>query len=154
MSGTRRRRGKVDDAQGDEATMTTADTSGAVHPRSIWGDERGTDRVLVLRLLGEFDEQSGANLAERVAQALAERPSAVVLDLAEVDFLGSAALSALVDARRRADEAGIAMGLVATRRVTLLPLELTGLARVFPVFATMRAALAELGGRATGAMSA
>ena len=71
-----------------------------------------------------------------------------MLDLTEVDFIGSAALSVLVDARRRADEAGIAMALVATRRVTLLPLELTGLARVFPVFRTVREAIAELGGPA------
>lgn len=134
--------------------MTTADTSGAIQPRSIWAGERGTDRVVVVRLRGEFDEASGANLAERVAQALAERPNAVLLDLAEVDFFGSAALSVLVDVRRGADDAGIAIGLVATRRVILLPLELTGLARVFPVFTTVRAALAELGGHAPGALSA
>ena len=140
--------------------MTTADTSGALHPRSTWAGEHGAgragraDRVLVVRLCGEFDEEGGAAVAQRVAQALAERPEAVVLDLSEVDFFGSAALSVLVDARRRADEAGIVMGLVATRRVTLLPLELTGLARVFPVFTTVRAALAELGGNAEGALSA
>jgi anti-sigma B factor antagonist len=137
--------------------MTTADVTGGIRPVSTWaGGACGhdTDPVLVVHLLGEFDEESGANMAELVAQALAKRPDAVVLDLAKVDFLGSAALSVLVDARRRADEAGIAMGLVANRRVTLLPLELTGLARVFPVFRTMRDATAELGRKDTDALSA
>jgi hypothetical protein len=59
-----------------------------------------------------------------------------------------------VDARHRADVAGIALGLVATRRVTLLPLELTGLAWVFPVFPTVGEAMAELGGEGTDALSA
>ncbi|HEY4453582.1 MAG TPA: STAS domain-containing protein [Pseudonocardiaceae bacterium] len=135
--------------------MTTTDVTGGIHPRPTWAGERHDRyRVSVVRLLGEFDEQSGANLAERVAQALAERPRAMVLDLTEVDFIGSAALSALVVARRGADEAGIAMALVATRRVTLLPLELTGLARVFSVFPTVREAIAELGGHGPNALSA
>lgn len=108
----------------------------------------------MVRLLGEFDEQSGVNLAERVKQALAEGPHAVVLDLSEVDFIGSAALSALVDARREACEAGIAVALVATRRATLLPLELTGLTRVFSVFGSVREAVTELGGPGQDALSA
>lgn len=137
--------------------MTTTDAAGGIHPKSTWPGgwrEPGTDGVSVVRLLGEFDEEGCANMAERVAQALATRPLAVVLDLTEVDFIGSAALSALVDARRGADEAGITMALVATRRVTLLPLELTGLARVFPVFRTVRESIAELGGPGSNALSA
>lgn len=120
-------------------------------PKAIGGPRR---RVSVVRLLGELDEDSGPTTAQRIAQTLAERPRVMVLDLTEVDFVGSAALSMLVDARRRADESGIVMGLVATRRVTLLPLELTGLTRVFPVFSTVEEAGAELGGRGPNALSA
>jgi anti-anti-sigma factor len=146
--------------------MTTMDATGGFRPTSIWAGEargaaeagevveHGAGRVLVARLRGEFDERSGKNMADLVAQALARRPMAIVLDLAGVDFLGSAALSVLVDARHRAEEAGIAMGLVATRRVTLLPLELTGLAWVFPVYPTVRDAVSELGGEGLGALSA
>ncbi len=110
--------------------MTTARATGEIHLASTWTDHRtgrGGDRILVVHLHGEFDEATGVNMAELVRQALARRPSALVLDLTDVAFFGSAALSVLVDARRRADEAGIALGLVAVRRVTLLPLELTGL---------------------------
>jgi anti-sigma B factor antagonist len=137
--------------------MATTEAAGGIQPRSAWPGgwgERGVDSVSVVRVLGELDEENDANLAERVAQALAERPRALVLDLTEVDFIGSAALSALVEARREADEAGIAMALVATRRVTLLPLELTGLARVFSVFPTVREAVAELGGQGPDSLSA
>ncbi|HEV3356784.1 MAG TPA: STAS domain-containing protein [Pseudonocardiaceae bacterium] len=137
--------------------MTTADVTGGIHSTSTWTDHRtgrDGDCVLVVHLHGEFDEATGVNTAELVRQALAQRPAALVLDLTEVDFVGSAALSVLVDARRRADEAGIALGVVAARRVTLLPLELTGLTRVFAVFSTVRQALAELRGKDTGALSA
>jgi len=103
-----------------------------------------TDGVLVLHLVGEFDGASRSNMSELVAQALARRPSALVLDLTEVDFLGSAALSVLVDARRKADQHGVELGVVAARRVTLLPLELTGLTRIFPVFPSVRDALDRL----------
>jgi anti-anti-sigma factor len=146
--------------------MTMMDATGGFRPTSIRaGDaggvaeageviEHGAGRVLVVRLRGEFDERSGMDMADLVAQALARRPMVIVLDLAGVDFLGSAALSVLVDARHGADDAGIAMGLVATRRVTLLPLELTGLAWVFPVYPTVRDAVAELGGEGSAALSA
>lgn len=137
--------------------MATVDTTGGLRPVSTWTDDRtsqGGDRVLVVHLHGEFDEASGVTMAEVVRQALAQRPAALVLDLTEVDFVGSAALSVLVDARHRADEAGITLGLVATRRVTLLPLELTGLTRVFPVFPTLRRAIAELRRKDTDALTA
>jgi anti-anti-sigma factor len=125
-----------------------------------WADQRGSrierhgDGVLVVHLLGDFAEESGANMAELVAQAIAARPAAVVLDLDQVDFLGSSALSILVRARGQADAAGIAMGLVAVRRVTLLPLELTGLTRVFPVYPSVREAVAGVRGQDTDALSA
>jgi anti-sigma B factor antagonist len=139
--------------------MTTADATGGIRPASIWTDQRGSriersGEVLVVRLLGDFAEESGANMAQLVAQALARRPVAVVLDLDDVDFIGSSALSVLVGARHRADEAGIAMGLVASRRATLLPLELTGLTRLFPVFPTVRDAVVEALGKGTDALSA
>ena len=137
--------------------MTTADVTGGIHSTSTWTDHRighGGDRVLVVHLHGEFDEASGVSMAELVRQALSRRPAALVVDLTEVDFVGSAALSVLVDARRQAGEAGIALGVVAARRVTLLPLELTGLTRVFAVFATVREALTALRRTDTGALSA
>lgn len=133
--------------------MTTADATGGAHPSSTWADE-WQPRVSVVWLPRELDDASGAPVAERVAQALADRPNAVVLDLTEVGFIGSAALSALVAARRRADEAGVTVGLVAARRVALLPLQLTGLDRVFPVFPTVSEAIAELGGQGSNALSA
>lgn len=137
--------------------MTATDATGEIRLASTWtehGTGRDGDRVLVVHLHGEFDEATGVNMAELVQQALAQRPATLVLDLTEVAFFGSAALSVLVDTRRRAEEAGIVLGLVAARRVTLLPLELTGLTRVFAVFPTVRQALAELRGHGVDALSA
>ena len=139
--------------------MTTVDATGGFRPTSIWTDPHGSriergGGVLVVRLAGDFAEESGANMAQLVAQALAKRPVAVVLDLGKVNFIGSSALSVLVDARHQADEAGIAMGLVATRRATLLPLELTGLTRLFPVFPAVRDAVVAVRRQSTDALSA
>ncbi|HJP73995.1 MAG TPA: STAS domain-containing protein [Pseudonocardiaceae bacterium] len=139
--------------------MTTADATGGLRPTSIWTDPHGSriersGGVLVVRLSGDFAEESGANMAQLVTQALADRPAAVVLDLSKVNFIGSSALSVLVGARHRADEARIAMSLVATRRATLLPLELTGLTRLFPVFPAVRDAVAAVRRTSAEALSA
>jgi len=49
---------------------------------------------------------------------------------------------------------GIAVALVATRRVALRPLETSGLARMFLVFPAVRKAIAELAGPGPRALSA
>jgi anti-sigma B factor antagonist len=92
--------------------------------------------VKMLPLSGELDVGTQAATSARIAEALDEAPRFLVLDLRDVDFLGSAGLSVLIETQRAAAARGTAVCLVATRRATMLPLELTGLTTMFPVFAT------------------
>ena len=92
--------------------------------------------VKTLPLSGELDVGTQAATSARIAEALDEAPRFLVLDLRDVDFLGSAGLSVLIETQRAAAARGTTVCLVATRRATMLPLELTGLNTMFPVFAT------------------
>ncbi|HEX3782481.1 MAG TPA: STAS domain-containing protein [Pseudonocardiaceae bacterium] len=122
----------------------TDSTDRARPPFDVACGTSNVDGVLVLHLHGEFDGATHPTMSDQVAQALAGRPAALLLDLTDVDFLGSAALSVLVDARHEADRQQVELCLVAGRRVTLLPLELTGLTMMFAVFASVREALEQL----------
>lgn len=102
----------------------------------------GADGVSVLRLTGELDVGATTRMSEQIEQALAGAPRALVLDLTSVDFLGSSGLSVLIEARSLAEQAGVTLSLVAARRATLLPLELTGLSSMFPVYPTVESAVA------------
>ena len=63
-----------------------------------------------------------------------ERYPVVVVDLAEVQFLSSTGLAALTLAHRVAVASGNQLRMVATDRVTLRPLEITGMTTQIAVF--------------------
>jgi anti-anti-sigma factor len=96
---------------------------------------------MTLALAGELDVGTQAATSALIAEALATAPRVLVLDLREVDFLGSTGISVLIEAQRAAAARNTAICLVATRRATLLPLELTGLTTMFPVFPSPEDAL-------------
>ncbi|GAA3436379.1 STAS domain-containing protein [Kutzneria kofuensis] len=91
---------------------------------------------MTVPLSGELDVGTQAATSARISEALAAAPRFLILDLRDVDFLGSAGLSVLIETQRAAAARNISVCLVATRRATLLPLELTGLSTMFPVFAS------------------
>lgn len=97
--------------------------------------------VLTLPLDGELDVGTQASTSAKISQALQSAPKILILDLREVDFLGSTGLSVLIEAQRAAEARSTAICLVADRRATLLPLELTGLTTMFPVFRTPQEAV-------------
>ena len=84
---------------------------------------------------GELDVQSVPELRARLAEAIDAGKTSVVVDLAEVSFIDSLSLSALVGARRRLDDSG-RLAIVAVHEYVLLILQATGLEQVLDVFAT------------------
>src|SRR5690348_13376598 len=102
-------------------------------------DSHGDVRVVVVR--GEHDIYTAPALRDRLDEALAARQGAeptagVVVDLSAATFLDSSILGALLEARRRALEAGL--GYVVSLGDDPEPgvqriLEITGLVPVFPV---------------------
>ncbi|WP_170211982.1 STAS domain-containing protein [Saccharothrix australiensis] len=95
--------------------------------RSSWRDD-----VLVVSVAGEVDMDTAPR-----ARAALQHPAAVVLDLDEVTFFGSAGIQLLVDAHAMVED----LAVVATRRPVLRPLEVTGLTEHLALCPSVDAAL-------------
>jgi len=78
------------------------------------------------------------------------RKGHIVLDLAEVPYLDSAALGVLVDAVRRAREIGGALHLVNMTPFVRRAFDITRLIKIFQVHESVDAALAAIASRPTG----
>jgi len=90
---------------------------------------------------GELDVQSVPELRAKLAEALEGGKQRVVVDLAEVSFIDSLSLSALVGARRKLGEDG-RLAIVAVHEYVRLILQATGLEQVLDVFGTRDEAVA------------
>jgi anti-sigma B factor antagonist len=94
----------------------------------------------VLVVSGEVDMATAPTLARHVEAVLSEQPGAVVVDLERVTYLASAGITALVQLTIDTHTAKIPCCLVATDRVVLRPLELTGVAPSLVIHPTLDAA--------------
>ena len=72
-------------------------------------DEAG---VRVVRLRGALDAFSAPRLRDDLRREVVARPAVVALDLSDLEFLGVAGLSVLLEMQQLADEAGTSMLLV------------------------------------------
>jgi anti-sigma B factor antagonist len=90
---------------------------------------------------GELDVQSVPELRARIAEVLDAGQTRIVVDLAEVSFIDSLSLSALVGASRKLGDDG-RMAIVAVHEYVRLILQATGLEQVLDVFATRDEAVA------------
>jgi anti-sigma B factor antagonist len=96
----------------------------------------------VVALRGELDLEAGPVLRQALLEAIDEQPGRrVVVDLEGVDFVDSVGLGMLVGGLKRARTTGGDLVLVATGRNVLRVLELTGLTRVFELYADGDAAV-------------
>lgn len=59
------------------------------------------DGAIVVRLAGDLDLYNAEQVRSALAGAIDRSPSRLVVDVAEVEFIDSTALGALVDAHRR-----------------------------------------------------
>ena len=82
---------------------------------------------------GELDVQSVPQLKEHLADAIDGGAKAIVVDLADVSFVDSISLSALVGARRKLGDGG-RLAIVAVHEYVRLILQATGLEQVLDVF--------------------
>ena len=102
------------------------------------------DGGAVVAVRGEVDLLTADRLRDALCAAAAHH-RLVVADLSAVEFLSSSGLTALALAHRAAVAEGHELRVVATERVVLRPIEITGLAERFGVFASVRDAVAGLG---------
>jgi anti-sigma B factor antagonist len=90
---------------------------------------------------GELDVQSVPELRARLAEAIDGGKNRVVVDMAEVSFIDSVSLSALVGAQRKLGDDG-RLAIVAVHEYVRLILQATGLEQVLNVFASRDEAVA------------
>lgn len=97
-------------------------------------------RTVVLSVFGDVDLYTVPRLTDALDKALRDRPEVLVVDLTGVEFLGSVGLTALLAAEEEA--AGhTRLRVVAATRVTLGPLQATGLDQKLVVYPTREDAL-------------
>lgn len=108
------------------------------HPRQQW-----LGRTAVVSVSGALDLLTSPRLEQVIATTLQERPAGLIIDLTEVEFLGSAGMQVLVDAYDAAVP-DIGFTVVADGPGTSRPLALVGLTDVFDIVATLQAAVEKL----------
>ncbi|WP_326836161.1 STAS domain-containing protein [Amycolatopsis rhabdoformis] len=94
----------------------------------------------VVTAAGEIDTAVSDSLRDALAAALEARPEVLVADLSEVPFCDSSGLSALIDIRGRAIEAGTAFRIVTRQRGLLRPISLLHLDTVLEIHPTLDSA--------------
>ncbi|KMO79954.1 Anti-sigma-F factor antagonist RsfB [Mycolicibacterium obuense] len=90
---------------------------------------------------GVVDMLTSPQLESAIDAALAQKPSAVVIDFTNVEFLASAGMGVLVAAH---DKAGseVAFSVVADGPATSRPLKLVGIAEIVSLYPSLDEALA------------
>lgn len=91
--------------------------------------------LCTMRIDGEVDVYTAPRLKEALVSAIEGGCVNVVVDLERVGFIDSSGLGVLVSALRRARERDGAVRIVCTRDNILKIFRITGLDKVFPIFA-------------------
>ena len=71
------------------------------------------ESVQVLAVRGDIDEAGGVTLRDEISKYSQDFERSITVNLSEVDYCPSLAVGVLATARRRAEEAGVELGLVA-----------------------------------------
>jgi anti-anti-sigma factor len=128
-------------AQGPEGPdVPGADDPGT--PIAEW-DVETTERdgAVIVALVGELD-MTTVDSASAALRAATARGTRVVLDMTGLRFFSSAGLTLLVQLRRAASDQQVDVRLAGDQRAVALPLELTGLKDLFPMYTSVDQALA------------
>jgi anti-sigma B factor antagonist len=100
------------------------------------------DDAVVLSVSGEIDLVTAPELGQSINAAMAQEPPTLVVDLSEVDFLGSAGMAVLLGCNQQA-RGRIRFRVVAAGDTTFRPMELTGVPDEISIFPTREQALAD-----------
>lgn len=101
-----------------------------------------TGETHVFDLSGSLDIATAPTVRAALLEAAERGDHRIVVDLNRVEFLDSTGLGALIGAQRRAKEAGGEIRLTVPEGQILRLLRITGLLKIFGVYATVDDALA------------
>jgi anti-sigma B factor antagonist len=103
--------------------------------------ERG---LVSVEIAGEFDFADAERSGEAIAAALGDAESGLLLDLSDCEFIDSTGIHALIQADRRAREAGLRIAIAGSGPQVRLVFDVTGLAEHLPIFSARDAAIQSL----------
>ena len=98
---------------------------------------------IVISVTGEIDVYTAPTLRERLNELVADGEYHLVVDMAGVDFLDSTGLGVLVGGLKRARSHDGTLRLVCDQEKILKVFRITGLTKVFPIYASLADALAD-----------
>jgi anti-sigma B factor antagonist len=102
-------------------------------------------RVAVVAVSGTVDTLTAPRLAAALDAALADSPTALIVDLSQVVFLASAGMGVLLVAHDKAARSSAGFGVVAATPVTIRPMTIVGIHQVFSLYETLDDALRGVG---------
>src|SRR6266566_2771618 len=91
----------------------------------------------LLTLRGEIDVYTAPRLRQTLIDLVEGGATDIVVDMEKVDFLDSTGLGVLVGGLKRVKDREGTMKLVATQDRILKIFDITGLAKVFPIFGSL-----------------
>jgi len=114
------------------------DVVSRLRERPVHAMER-MDDAIVVRLSGELDLRNVEEIRAALAEAIAQEPGRLVVDLSEVLFLDSTVLGVLIEARAKLGKRGLL--LASPQLEPRRALEVSGIDRHLPVHDSVQAAL-------------
>lgn len=102
------------------------------------------DNIPIIHLKGEIDLHTCGGFRDTLRELIENKNHDIVVDLAEVPYLDSAALGVLVDAVRRVREHNGSISLVATTPFVRRAFEITRLVKIFSLYDDLDSALAAI----------
>ena len=109
------------------------------HPLLSVDTETVHGRVEIIRARGAVDLLTGPELERCIEAALDRQPTAIIVDLTDVDFLASFGMSILLRVNERLVRTSLVV--VANGPATSRPMEILGLTDVLTIRATLPSAL-------------
>jgi anti-sigma B factor antagonist len=107
--------------------------------------ERAAGDVWVIALTGEVDLYTAPEFKQQLLDVIAEGATHVVVDLTDTTFIDSTTLGVLVGGLKRLRPNGGQLLIVCSDRNITKIFEITGLNRVFPIYADRAEALESAG---------
>jgi anti-sigma B factor antagonist len=98
--------------------------------------------LLVLRLEGELDTYNCGQLRSALVEHVEGGEDRIIVDMTRVAYIDSTGLGSLVGGLKRVSEHGGIMRIVCKNPQILKVFEITGLNKVFPIFSTVKEAVA------------
>ena len=123
--------------------MSVNGTTGPQHHEDLSIHVHVVDEMQVFELVGSLDIATSPTVRAALTSASERGNHRLIVDLTQVDFLDSTGLGALIGGQRRAKEFNGEVRLVAKEGQILRLLRITGLLKVFAVYATLDDALAD-----------